>query len=172
MPLGVLILQRADPDAFRFFFGIFLVFWASYLLVRPHARVQKCGALADGFVGLTGGITGGAIAFPGALPSIWCAITRPDKETQRGTIQIFILVMQICTLAYLFAKGMVGDLLLTDYIKVIPAIIIGTFVGVHLFTKINEAVFRRIVLILLLVVGITHSIHAALDFSAYGRSGH
>lgn len=86
MPLGVLILQRADPDAFRFFFGIFLVFWASYLLVRPHARVQKCGALADGFVGLTGGITGGAIAFPGALPSIWCAITRPDKETQRGTI--------------------------------------------------------------------------------------
>lgn len=80
--------------------------------------------------------------------------------------------MQICTLAYLFAKGMVGDLLLTDYIKVIPAIIIGTFVGVHLFTKINEAVFRRIVLILLLVVGITHSIHAALDFSAYGRSGH
>jgi len=172
MPLGVLILQRAQPDVFRFFFGLFLVFWALYLLVRPHLRVQKYGPIADGIVGLAGGLTGGAIAFPGALPSIWCAITRPNKEAQRGTIQMFILVMQICTLIYLFAKGMVGNEFFADYLKVIPAIVIGTFVGVHLFTKIDEAVFRRIVLILLLVVGVTHSIHAALDFSAYGRHGY
>jgi hypothetical protein len=168
MPLGVLILQRTDPDAFRFAFGVFLVCWTSYLLLRPHLRVRRHGALADGIVGLTGGITGGAIAFPGALPSIWCAITRDTKEKQRGTIQIFILVMQICTLVYLFAKGMVGHDFVADYIKMVPAIMIGTFVGVYLFAKINEAVFRRVVLILLLIVGATHAIHAAVDFLAVG----
>ncbi len=45
----------------------------------------------------------------------------------------------------------------------IPAIVIGTFVGVHLFTMINEALFRRLVLLLLLIAGATHIIHVGVD---------
>jgi uncharacterized membrane protein YfcA len=66
IPLGVLLLQRADPDLFRLVFGLFLAGWSLYLLGRPHLQLQSKGPLADGIVGLTGGISGGAIAFPGA----------------------------------------------------------------------------------------------------------
>jgi uncharacterized membrane protein YfcA len=163
MPLGVLLLQRSNPDAFRVAFGMFLVCWSSYLLLRPQLKLQRKGPLADVIVGLTGGISGGAIAFPGALPAIWCALTRSSKEEQRGTIQIFILVTQCCTFAYLFAKGMVSRNFTLDYLGMIPAIVIGTFVGVHLFTTINEALFRRLVLLLLLIAGATHIIHAGID---------
>jgi uncharacterized membrane protein YfcA len=48
----------------------------------------------------------------------------------------------------------------------LPAIMIGTFVGVHLFRKINEVLFRRLVLLLLLVAGATHAVHALVDFLA------
>jgi len=48
----------------------------------------------------------------------------------------------------------------------LSAIMIGTFVGVHLFTKINESSFRRLVLLLLLIAGATHVIHAVVDFVA------
>jgi uncharacterized protein len=150
IPLGVLLLQRADPDLFRLLFGFFLVCWCTYLLMRPHLKLKRRGPWADGLVGLTGGITGGAIAFPGALPAIWCALTRATKEEQRGTIQMFILVMQACTMLYLLSKGLVGRDFIGYYIKMLPAIMLGTFVGVHLFTKISEALFRRLVLLLLL----------------------
>ncbi len=162
MPLGVLLLERANPDVFRLAFGIFLVCWSGYLLLRPKLKLQRRGALTEGIVGLTGGVTGGSIAFPGALPAIWCAVTRDTKEEQRGTIQIFIFVMQTATLAYLFASGVVGGGFWSDYIKMLPAIMIGTFLGVHIFTRINEALFRRLVLLLLLVAGITHAIHAVV----------
>jgi uncharacterized protein len=170
IPLGVFVLQWADPDEFRFGFGMFLMCWSCYLLMRPHLRLKRSGAMADAAVGLIGGISGGAIAFPGALPAIWCALTRSSKEEQRGTIQIFILVTQFCTLTYLFARGLVDRDFFSDYLKMLPAIMIGTFVGVYLFTKINEATFRRLVLLLLLVAGAAHTIHAVVDYLGNGSS--
>jgi uncharacterized membrane protein YfcA len=107
MPFGVLLLQRVDPDAFRIAFGIFLVCWSGYVLLRPQLKFHRKSQIADVFVGITGGITGGAIAFPGAVPAIWCTLTRNNKEEQRGTIQVFILIMQLCTLAYLATKGLI-----------------------------------------------------------------
>ncbi len=166
MPFGVLLLQRANPDVFQFAFGFFLVCWSCYLLIRPQLKLRRGGPLADAIVGWTGGVTAGAIAFPGALPAIWCALTRNSKEEQRGTMQMFILVTQVCTLAFLLAKGLVGRDFISDYIKMLPAIVIGTFVGVHLFTKISGSLFRRLVLVLLLIAGATHSIHAVVKFVA------
>ena len=81
-------------------------------------------------------------------------------------MQMFILVIQVCTLTFLLAKGLVGRDFMSDYVKMLPAIMIGTFVGVHLFTKINESSFRRLVLLLLLIAGATHVIHAVVDFVA------
>ena len=158
MPFGVLLLRHADPDRFRLAFGIFLICWSGYLLLRPAFQFKRRGAFADGVVGLTGGITGGAIAFPGAVPAMWCAMTGRTKEEQRGTTQMFILLMQLCTLLYLFASGLVGRGFLTDYFECLPAIVIGTFIGALLFTVINEMVFRQLVLLVLLVAGATHVI--------------
>jgi uncharacterized membrane protein YfcA len=138
--------------------------WSIYLLCRPRLRIRRQGPIVEGLVGWVGGLTGGAIAFPGALPAIWCALTRETKEEQRGTIQIFILVVQIGAMIYLIMKGLVGYALVSDYIKMLPAIMIGTFVGVYIFGKMSEATFRRLVLLLLLIVGIMHASAAAVHY--------
>jgi uncharacterized membrane protein YfcA len=49
----------------------------------------------------------------------------------------------------------------------LPAIALGTFVGVHLFTKINEISFRRLILILLSVAGAAHIIDVVINH--FGR---
>jgi hypothetical protein len=50
-------------------------------------------------------VTGGAIAFPGAVPTIWCCLQGLPKERQRGLIQPFILIMQVATIAYFSGVG-------------------------------------------------------------------
>lgn len=162
IPAGVYLLQNVDPNEFRFTFGLFLIAWSIYLLFRPRLRISKQGPIVEGLVGWFGGLTGGAIAFPGALPAIWCAVTRETKEEQRGTIQVFILIVQLGAMIYLIVKGLVGYALISDYIKMLPAIMIGTFVGVYIFGKMSEVTFRRLVLLLLLIVGIMHSSAAAV----------
>jgi hypothetical protein len=63
----------------------------------------------------------------------------------------------VLALALLLAKGLVGRDFISDFIKMLPAIIIGTFL---------ESLFRRLVLLLLLIAGATHSIHAVVNFVA------
>ncbi len=168
VPLGAWVLRVVDPNIIRTAFGVFLLIWSVYLLLRPQLRLHKGGPLTEGLVGITGGFTGGAIAFPGALPAIWCALTRVTKEEQRGAMQIYILVMQCCVLAYLYSTGTIGRSLLPDYLKIFPAIIIGTFLGVSLYSKINEATFRRMLLLILLVASVTHIIHGLAQFIGGG----
>jgi uncharacterized membrane protein YfcA len=64
--------------------------------------------------------------------------------------------MQFCTLACLATKGLIGQSFIPDYFKMLPAIALGTFVGVNLFTKINEISFRRLILLLFLIAGAAH----------------
>lgn len=163
IPLGVVLLQSVDADAFRIAFGIFLVCWSSYVLIRPQLKLNSQNSATDVLVGMTGGITGGAIAFPGAVPAIWCTLTRNNKEEQRGTIQAFILIMQLCTLGYLAAKGLISRSFIPDYFKMLPVIMLGTFVGVYLYTKIDESSFRRLILLLLLIAGAVHIIDPGIN---------
>jgi len=171
IPLGAWVLRIADPNIFRIVFGAFLLIWSVYLLLRPQLRLRRRGPITEGFVGMTGGFTGGAIAFPGAFPAIWCAVTRATKEEQRGTMQVYILVMQCCVLAYLYSVGMIGRGFLADYLTIFPAIMIGTFIGVALYSRINEAMFRRTVLLILLIASATHIIGGLAHFMGTGLNG-
>ena len=56
--------------------------------------------MAEIVAGFAGGITGGATAMPGAIPTIWCNLKGLSKIQQRAVIQPFILLMQIATMAY------------------------------------------------------------------------
>jgi uncharacterized membrane protein YfcA len=96
---------------------------------------------------------------------MWCAMTGRTKEEQRGTTQMFILIMQLCTLFYLFAGGLVGRGFLADYLECLPAIVIGTFIGALLLTIINEMLFRQLVLLVLFVTGGMHFISTIIHLT-------
>jgi uncharacterized membrane protein YfcA len=153
IPLGAMLLQRLDARVFSAGFGGFLVFYSVYMLLRPATVWHIRHKLLDAIAGFGGGVLGGAIAFPGALPTIWCTLQGLSKEHQRGTVQPFILLMQIATLSYYARFGMLAAGLTRSYAMCVPAVIGGTWIGMRLFGKISDRAFRRLVLIFLLASG-------------------
>lgn len=153
IPIGAELLRRVDPHIFAAGFGAFLCAYSAYMLLRPIRALAGGGPLADTAAGFAGGITGGAIAFPGAVPTIWCNLRGLPKEAQRGIVQPFILLMQLGTLGYFSRLGMLGAGLAMRYLWCIPAVIVGTWLGIRLFHRIDDAMFRRVVLVFLLVSG-------------------
>jgi uncharacterized protein len=76
------------------------------------------------------------------------------KERQRGLVQPFILGMQVLALVTLVCMpGAIHRDLVKDVLLSLPALAAGTFVGIRLFGRVDEARFRRAVLLLLLVSG-------------------
>lgn len=155
VPLGVLLLPRLDADAFKAVLGLLLVLWCSAMLrARDLPRITRGGRLADGAVGLAGGVMGGIGGFTGTLPTLWCTLRGFDKDAQRAVVQNFNLSMLAVTMASYLATGVVTRAMLPLFAVVAPAMLVPTLLGTRLYIGISEARFRQIVLGLLTVSGL------------------
>jgi len=155
IPVGAKLLASLDAHVFAGVFGVFLVCYSATMLLRPGIVVRSGSRLADVAAGFAGGVTGGSIAFPGAIPTIWCCIRGLAKHDQRGIVQPFILLMQFATLIYFSKLGMVASGTIATYLLCVPAVLAGTWLGLRLFDHIDDAAFRCFVLSFLLISGTT-----------------
>lgn len=154
---AVHLLQHVDTWVFRIAFGIVVAFYAAYMLLRAAMTHARCAAspVGEGLIGFGGGLIGGLTAMPGALPAIWCDLHGLAKDEQRGIVQPFILTMQIAALALLMPRIDWSPRLLVDLAVSIPALAAGTAMGVVLFSRVNNSLVRRVVLMTLLISGLT-----------------
>jgi uncharacterized membrane protein YfcA len=153
IPVGAELLEDLDARVFAGAFGVFLVCYCIYMLLRPNILIQRGHRLVDVAAGFAGGITGGSIAFPGAIPTIWCSIRGLAKHEQRGIVQPFILLMQIATLVYFSKLGIIASGTIATYLLCAPVVVGGTWLGLRLFDRIDDVMFRRVVLSFLLISG-------------------
>jgi uncharacterized membrane protein YfcA len=155
VPVGVWLLPRLDVDAFKAMLGGLLVLWCpAMLMAKKLPRIRRGGRLADGAVGLAGGVMGGIGGFTGTLPTLWCTLRGFDKDAQRAVIQNFNLSMLAVTMATYFATGIVTREMLPMFAIVAPAMLVPTLLGARLYVDISEARFRQVVLGLLTVSGV------------------
>jgi hypothetical protein len=155
IPLGTALLGRLDPATFRAMIGVFLVVYSAFmLLIRHPPRVTFGGRAADGAVGLVGGVMGGLAGLSGALPTVWCGLRGWPKDEQRGVFQPFIVVMQALALVALVAATPVASGTWLVFLLCLPALLLGAFLGLALYKRVDDAGFRRIVLALLLASGL------------------
>ena len=150
------LLQHVDARIFRVGFGLFLAAYAAYMLFRPAARFVQGGPgrLRDAAIGFGGGLIGGLTAMPGALPTIWCEMRGMPKNEQRGLVQPFIAAMQLLALAVMLARGGLSRETMIGLVISLPALACGVGLGVIMFRKINDVMFRRIVLTVLVIAGL------------------
>lgn len=156
IPIGAKLLEAFDARLFAMGFGCFLVCYSLYMLLSPRCVVSSDNnRYADVLAGFIGGISGGATAFPGAIPAIWCHVRGFTKLEQRGIVQPFILIMQFATLAYFSKLGILSSATLHRFLWCAPAVVLGTGLGLHLFGRTNDSRFRQVVLLFLLISGAT-----------------
>lgn len=156
VPIGVLLLQWLDPTMFKFGLGLFLLVYCPVLLLLPTAYTWPHGGrIADGASGLIGGVLGGIGGMSGAVPALWTTIRGWDKDTQRGVMQAFNIAMHVSTLTVYAFSGAITAQTLTMFAWIGPALAVPAILGVLLFRRLNAIAFRRMILGLLLISGLS-----------------
>jgi uncharacterized membrane protein YfcA len=154
VPIGAYVLRFANPSYLRAATGAFLVLYAIYGLTRPAPKPVQAGTAADVGVGAASGMLGATMGFPGILVVIWSGLRGWTPDVQRAVFQpagVALLVM--CWLA-LGATGSFSAGILIMFVFGLPALIAGTWAGFALYGRLDEASFRRIMLVLRLVSGV------------------
>jgi uncharacterized protein len=158
LPAGLYILVHTDPHLMLHLIGALLVVYAGIMVFRRPIVIGRQSALRDGIAGFMGGITGGIAAFPGAAVTIWCGLKGWNKERQRGLYQPFILILQLAAIAIMAARdlaGMRGHDFDWSGLLYLPAMLLGTSLGMALFTWMNDKQFARWVNVLLIASGVS-----------------
>lgn len=155
VPLALWLLRNADARLFQQMFGLTIAVYAVTMLFKPGlGSVRRMSRHRTAIVGFGGGLIGGLTAMPGALPTIWCEMHGLPKTDQRGLVQPFIAVMQIASLGMMLARRDLSSRVIVDLALSIPALLAGTALGIFAFRRVNDALFRRLILSILLLSGV------------------
>jgi uncharacterized membrane protein YfcA len=156
VPAGVALLTWSDPSSVRIAVGIFLVLYSLYAYFRPTLNpIKSGGGVADAAVGFANGMLAGLTGLAGILVTIWTGLRGWTKEAQRAVFQPVAVAIFLMSAAWLGLKGTVTSETAWLFVLGLPCLIAGTWLGLKLFGRIDEAAFRNVVLALLFVSGVT-----------------
>jgi uncharacterized membrane protein YfcA len=153
IPIGVVFLSRI-PEAFSVtLLGLILILYVLYSLFNLPIPTLKNPNWAY-FFGFLSGMGGGAYNM-GAPPLIIFADTqRWEPKLFKGNLQgCFLIITVVAILTHSLSGNVTRDVLHKSLIA-IPSVLVGALVGFYLDRFINPALFRKIVMALLLILGI------------------
>jgi uncharacterized membrane protein YfcA len=155
VPVGVTILTWANPSYVRIGVGVFLILYSLYALFRPAIPpVTAGGATADAGVGFLNGVLGGLTGLAGILVTIWSGLRGWPKEMQRTVFQPVAVAIFLMSALWIGARGAITADIAKLFVVGLPALLAGTWLGLKLFGRLDEAAFRKVVLGLLLISGV------------------
>lgn len=155
IPLGVELLWMVPAASMRAGIGAFMVAFSLYNLVKPTIVPLKGERpLADGSIGVLSGIIGGATGLAAILPTIWSTLRGWPKDEQRAVFQPVGVALFFTMAVWLGGTGTIDGATLRLFLIGLPAVLVGTWAGLKLYARLDDARFRQVVLVLLLVAGL------------------
>jgi uncharacterized membrane protein YfcA len=156
VPMGTLLLGLVSSQAFKSLIGCLLVVYCGFMLLRRSTPIVSWdGRMADGAVGLGGGILGGLACLSGPLPTVWASLRGWGKDEKRGIFQTFNLSI----LLFAAASHTFGGFMTTEIVRwmviALPGTLSGAWMGRKTYDKLGDGRFNQIVLVLLLLSGIS-----------------
>ena len=155
MPIGALLVARADPQHFKLSVGaMLLAFPAALFFVRTPMAFRFGGRVADTAVGFAGGILGGLAGLLGPLPTLWASVRGWSKDQRRGVFQIFNGTVLGAALLLQIASGFVRSEVFWLAMLALPVTLIGARIGARAYQALSDRNFYDVVLGLLFLSGL------------------
>ncbi len=153
VPIGIFLLRRADEGLALVILGVTLTGYALYALSGlklPELR-GKSWAYSAGFLG---GLLGGAYNTPGPPIIMYASCQEWEPDVFKGNLQTFFIQNSIIVVIGHWASGNFTADIWSLFWHGFPFLLTGLLTGLAMDRWINPEVFRKIVLVLLVIMGL------------------
>jgi uncharacterized membrane protein YfcA len=162
IPIGQQLLPYLNPNQFKLVLGSLLVICCSAMLATASLpKITHGGKAADAGVGLLGGVMAPLSGFSGLAPALWASLRGYNKDEHRAVIQNYNLIVLSATVASNVYYGRLTRGHLPQMAVVGGALILPAIWGSKIYVGMSATAFRKTVLWLLILAGVTMLIAAA-----------
>jgi hypothetical protein len=155
IPIGAEVLRFVSPTTMRGVLGVFLIVFCLYFMLRPNLGRARSRPVVDGLVGIGGGVIGALTGLAGIVINIWTTMQGWPKDEQRAIFQPAAVLLFVITLIWFGGAGVVPAGTWRLFWLGLPLVIVGNWIGLRLYGLLDEQGFRRVVLWLLLLSGLS-----------------
>lgn len=164
IPIGMAFLQGVNPVYATAALGVVLIAYGAWSLFAGADHAVRLSPKWGPVFGVTGGILGGAFNSSGPPVVLYATLQDWNKGETVGTLQAFFLCQGVLTISGFAYKGLINTQTLTWNLMLLPLLIFGLWIGDRLHHRIDEATFRRVVMIGLMLMGSAFLVRLAVSF--------
>ena len=152
IPVGVIYFRRLDEGAALFILGLIITIYAIYALIGFRLPVLEHPAWPWIF-GFVGGLLGGAYNTSGPPAVLYGNCRKWSPQEFKSNLSGYFLVGSVMVVVTHWLSGNFTSAVLLNFRNVLPALFLGFFLGQSMDRWLNPEIFRRIVLVLLVGLG-------------------
>lgn len=150
---GVSVLKYVDSSSLELLIGCVVIFTSLFLMFNT-ASSKELNKFWAGLAGFISGFLGGSIGATGPPVVIYTSIQPWDKEQIKTTMVSYFILTGIGILVFYLLNGLITKQILISFGYCTPPLVSGVACGIFIFNRINDTLYRRIINILLIVLGI------------------
>lgn len=155
VPFGVLLLEKVEAEHLRLAIAVFLIVYGGYFAFRKSLpAIQRSTPVLDVAVAAVSGVLGGAASVSGALPAMWLSLRSWSKGEIRAVLQPFNVAVLLTTVTALFLRGAFDETALKALLITIPTGLVAAQIGIYVFRRLSDLMFRRLLISLTLLMGL------------------
>ncbi len=153
IPGGVWILHHADEALLRVIIGVLVALSATLYLTGFRIRIRR-ETLAMIPTGLLSGLMNGVTTFSGPPVILFLANQNVEKQVFRANLALYFLLLNIAAVPAFAAGGFLTAETVMETALRFPAVMVGAMLGIRFAGRIDEVRFRRVSLIMLVLLGL------------------
>ena len=150
--LGIVVLSYSKPVVLQKGLGVFILLYVLYVLMGKTEL--DIGRKTNMFFGMLGGFFSGVFSTGGPLYVISVKNSVQDVKAFRATMIGVLALVTMIRVPALSIGGILEFHHLKTSLLILPVFFLAQFLGNKTFLKINEAVFKKILLLLLGLSGV------------------
>jgi uncharacterized membrane protein YfcA len=160
-PLGTYILLYVKVNTLKIIVGAIITITALAMLKNFKINIKNQN-ISYGIVGLLSGFLNGSTGLSGPPVVLFLTNQNTDKDVFRANLTLYGIATNIFAIILFISEGIINTSVLNFTEIYLPALIIGTFLGIKVSSKINEIFFKTLTIYLISFLGLYTVISALL----------
>ena len=152
--IGTFLIASSPSPIYKRLLGVFLIILAIWLcFFSEKVRIRKTTRNA-GIAGIISGICGGLFSVNGPPMVLYFISVIEDKKTYLATLQAYFLVNNLYLFVIRSVSGIMPEGALVSALWGLGGLMIGTFIGGKIFSKIDGKKLKQLVYVVMVLSGL------------------